>query len=727
MALRSRFALLAPIHLNHNSFFNEIDRLSDMMRKLANVLKLWLAVLLALPGCALRDRPSPLATPTDDIEHYRNVATEIEYPDEPAPLNPQALENLPPSSIGENGAPDYWDLKLEEAMQIALENSKVLRDLGGTLLRTPSLVRSVEQPAISESDPRFGIEAALAEFDAQFGARVRAEKNNRAVNNVFLGGGTTQIKQDLAVFQTQITKRSVAGTQLAIRHNTDYDANNEPANLFPSAWNTNIEMEARQPLLRDGGVTFNRIQGPNGVPGFANGVLIARINTDVTLAEFEAGVRDFASNVENAYWDLYLAYRDLDAKIHARDSALESWRRVNALFTAGRAGGEAEKEAEAREQFYRFQEEVQNSLAGRLIDGTQTYNGSSGGTQRQIQGVRVAERRLRLLMGLPISDGRLIRPSDEPKMAKVIFDWEEVLQEALARRVELRRQRWQIKRRELELIASRNFLLPNLDVVGLYRWRGFGRDLLGHENATDGEFSSAYQNFLSGDFQEWNLGMEFNVPLGFRRGNAAVRNAQLLLARERSLLAEQERSVAHDLTNNIADAERAYEVAQTSFNRRRAAHEQLGSMQAAFDSDQVPFFQVLDAQRRLAESETRFSLAQVDYALAVKNVHFEKGSLLDYNQIFLSEGPWPSKAYRDATRLKSQNRILNYAIEPGFISNGPIEQGTNAPQPDPAATIDTEPVPAEPVTPKTTEVTPSSEPAPPEPLPPPDKVLPAPQ
>jgi outer membrane protein TolC len=398
------------------------------------------------------------------------------------------------------------------------------------------------------------------------------------------------------------------------------------------------------------------------------------------LADFEAGVRDFTSNVENAYWDLYLAYRDLDAKMRARDAALESWQRVNALFNAGRAGGEAEKEAEAREQYFRFQEEVQNSLAGRLIDGTQTFNGSSGGTQRQIQGVRVAERRLRLLMGTPISDGRLLRPADEPRMAKVVFDWEDVLQEALARRVELRRQRWEVKRRELELIASRNFMLPNLDVVGLYRWRGFGHDLLGGENATDGEFSSAYQNFLSGDFQEWNLGMEFNVPLGFRRGNAAVRNAQLQLARERSLLREQERSIAHDLTNNIADADRAYEVAQTSYNRRLAAQQQLGSMQAAFESDQVPFFQVLDAQRRLAEAETRFSLAQVDYALAVKNVHFEKGSLLDYNQIFLSEGPWPDKAYRDAMRLKSHRRLLNYAIEPGFISNGPVEQGTTAPE-----------------------------------------------
>ena len=41
--------------------------------------------------------------------------------------------------------------------------------------------------------------------------------------------------------------------------------------------------------------------------------LVARIRTDISIADFEIGLRDYVSNVENAYWDLYYAYRDLDA------------------------------------------------------------------------------------------------------------------------------------------------------------------------------------------------------------------------------------------------------------------------------------------------------------------------------------------------------------------------------------------------------------------------------
>src|SRR5262249_57751745 len=143
---------------------------------------------------------------------------------------------------------------------------------------------------------------------------------------------------------------------------------------------------------------------------------------DASLADFEVGVRNFVSDVENAYWDLYYAYRDLDAKMTARDAALDTWRRVKAWSESGRRGGEAPQEAQAREQHFRLQEDVQNALTGRQIEGTRTNSGSTGGTFRGIGGVHVCERRLRLMMGLPISDGKLIRPAAPPKKAQGRFE-----------------------------------------------------------------------------------------------------------------------------------------------------------------------------------------------------------------------------------------------------------------------------------------------------------------
>ncbi len=214
---------------------------------------------------------------------------------------------------------------------------------------------------------------------------------------------------------------------------------------------------------------------------------------------------------------------------------------------------------------------MQNALSGRLVDGTSVNNGSSGGTFRGTGGVQVAERRLRMLMGLPPSDGRLIRPADEPVTAPVAFDWSEITRESLVRRVELRRQRFVARRYELEWLASKNFLLPKLDAVGRYRWRGFGDDLLHSDSTGRPRFDNAYMDLTSGDFQEWQLGLELNVPIGYRREFAAVRNAELQLTRARAVLKEQEHLVLHDSAAAVAEFERASVVMQTSASRLEAA------------------------------------------------------------------------------------------------------------------------------------------------------------
>ncbi len=425
-------------------------------------------------------------------------------------------------------------------------------------------------------------------------------------------------------------------------------------------------------------------------------------------------MRSLVNDVENAYLDLYFAYRDLDAKIAARDSALETWRNVNALFEADRKGGEAFREAQAREQYFRFQEEVQNSLQGRLFEGTRGNNGSMGGTFRATGGVQVVERRLRLLIGMPINNHTLLRPGEEPEMAEVIFDWEEVLTEALNRRVELRRQKWNVKSRQLELKAAQNFLLPRLDLVGKYNWNGFGRDLFRQHSLAaatrdvtnpvdnlrtryeNSQFNNAYGNLFGGNFQGWQVGAELSMPVGFRRGHAGVANAEFRLAHDVALLREQEREVVHDLSNAVADTQRAYAVVETNYNRRLAAKQQLVAVEAAYEADQAgaELDEVLDAQRRLADAESNYYRSLVEYASAIKNVHFEKGSLLDYNGIYLEEGPWPTKAYQDAAKRRDLRlRPLQFLgpIEQGrVISNGPVPQlalpqpGTVPPPQEPA-------------------------------------------
>jgi outer membrane protein TolC len=652
----------------------------------------------------------------NSLAHYQAIATQIEYPDADVETAPEVTGTLPPRTVRQPGTSEFWPMTLEEAIRIALANSQVMRDVGGRVVTSPTSISTIYDPAIQETHPLTGPEAALSAFDAQFSTGVFWERNERTFNNFFDGGGINSLHQNRARFHADITKTAATGTQFSIRNFTDYDSNSSPFNRFPSAYDTAIEAGVRQPLLQGNGIEFNRIAGPNARPGQYHGVLIGRVNTDMALADFEAAVRDVLREVERAYWELYFAYRDLDARIAGREAALETWRKVQAQLELGMS--DDEREALAREQYYAAVAQVENSLNGaptgypdsglgrtvfsdeRRLRG-ELITGRSGG-------VYTVERRLRFLMGLTASDGLLIRPADEPSRVDLAFDWYDSLQQAVLRRVELRKQKWLIKRRELELMASRNFLQMRLDAFGHYRWRGFGDGLLGNRDVPNG---SAWDDLFTGDLQEWRLGVELSTPVGNRIGHTAVRNAELALARERAIYQQQQLQVSHELSSAFGELDRAYAVTRSNYNRRIAAHQQLDAVRAKYEVERVPLEFVFDAERRATEGDSAYYRSLVDYNQAIANVYYARGAYLEYVGVHLAEAPWSEWAHASAAKQSRQfgPHVLNHCLsKPRPVSLGAYPQSF-APQGDSLPTLAPYPDNTDPTSP---ERIPAPEPAP---------------
>lgn len=590
------------------------------------------AATSAIAGCA----SSPdvwYKTVGNDTAEIDQISASVDSPSPEIYKTSYTAEPITADMLVDSEFSNYSDLTLDDVTRLAMQNSTVLRDIGGVVLRSPDNVQTRFVPGLTETDPRFSMEAALSAFDAQFTASAMYNDNDRLYNNAFFAGGTSAFVQDLHEYNIGIDKRTATGALLSVRSKTIYDNNNAPANTFFNYYETLIEAEVRQPLLQGAGLEFNRIAGPGAQPGLYNGILIAKTNSDITNHEFRIALRDYLSNVENAYWDLYFAYRELDARKKAMEQSLEIWNAKQAESGVGLE--KTPDESLARQQYFKFKADVDEAISGRLLQGTQTRNGSTGGTMQGSGGVLVAERRLRLLIGLPAADGSLLRPAEEPVTAKVLYDWNTISQEALSQRAELRRQQLVTKKKEMELLAAKNFLNPRFDAVARYRARGLGDDFLATGGNTGNAPNSSLGNAFTGSHQEYMVGFELAIPLGYRQGHAAVANAEFALSHARAIFEEQQREVVNNLAGSIADAARAFQAIENNLNQYLAAKDYLGALEARARNLNDPVDLILDAQTRLVEAEVRLFRSRAEYAIALKNIQYEKGSLLNYANMHL--------------------------------------------------------------------------------------------
>ncbi len=689
-----------------------------MRRHTISRVALLMITLTCLSGC---HPTQPFYFHEDgDLSHYLDQAMDIEYADVDTAPMPDAAASLAPLTVTDGEFENAWDLKLEECIHISLQNSKTIRNLGGVtpfgfadgLVGRTAGSATVYDPAITETNPGSvhgefstgplnsalraasvgGVEAALADYDAQFSMTGTAPGGE--ASSLFSRTDRPQLIGLAGSFndtangglETRLFKRSASGARFSFNNETSYNRfNRGNFGAVNSTWSTEFQARIDYPLLRGRGTQINRLP-----------VVLARINTDISQATFEASVRNLVLDIENTYWDLNLAYRMVETAKIARDSALATHKKISAELFFGKEA--VQPEAQAREQYFRFRAALEQQLQ-------QLFN---------------TESRLRWLMGLAATDGRLIRPIDEPTMARVEFDWCSVRTEALVRATELRQKKWQVKQRELELISAKNQLLPQLDVGAYYRWVGVGDELV-EASRTDARFpdpgSTAFQELTSGDYQEAGIAFNFFMPVGFRRQLAGVRNAQLSLAREKAQLEDMELNQVHLLSTAVRDMDANYVQAQSHFNRLSASEKEVAALSAVFKGGMATVDLVLEAQRRRAEAQSEFYRTLAEYSKKIAEVHFRKGSLLEYNNIQLAEGAWPHKAYWDAlgrARERDASYFLNYGwTRPNVVSQGPVPQlegQAGGMQVGPQGT----PTPAEIIpAPEPTQADPEAAPAPP--------------
>ena len=458
-------------------------------------------------------------------------------------------------------------LSLDEAIQIALEKSEVVRVLGG--LAAANSGRTIYDAAISNT----AIDVNQAAFDPAFFFNNTFSKTETPTAVQLPGGfGTSQIvgrRADGYNMDVGLTKASVYGTTGSLSMNTVKNMFRPGIVALDPAVNSTLEVGLTQPLLR----------GADPEANLAS-VVIARINTERSYFQYKNSVQNLVRGVVEAYWNLVFARVD----VWVRD---QQYKRAN--FDLQRIKGRVNRELDNKATEAQSQVAFLN-FKSNLITAKAT----------QLQ----RESALRNLLGLPPEDGLEIVPTSTLGTEQLPIKWQELLVMAETYRPDIVELKLVIEADSQTLVQNLNQALPSMDAVAQYRWNGLAGEM---PNTTN--LSTRF-----GQFTDWSLGVNFSVPLGLRQSRAGVRQAQLIIARDKANLRQGLHAVVHELASNVRTLDQNYYLYEVFKESREAALFNLERQIKDFENGRSIYLNVL--------------LAITDWGNAVSN---EASTLTQYN------------------------------------------------------------------------------------------------
>lgn len=559
-------------------------------------LRMGVSVALAsgLAGCAALEFSRPPVTP--DVR-VRPDAVEKDQPSPPpleGPLTAAEPEEKPaPPAPGEP-----LGLTVEAAIAMALENNQALQveAINPVLARTfVAEQRAVFDPTLAgafartrnELERELLVDTTIPIPNGQGGTtavgpipfRVDTETTNTdttgsvGLDQVLPTG--TGISVNVSPSDASVRQRSSAPGIVSEGNETDADA-------------TLVELSVTQSLLRGAGLGVNLAS--------LRQARLAYLSSGYELRGF---TESLIAQVENAYWDHYLAERQIEIFEESLRVAETQAAEVEARITVGRLA-ESERAAAEAEVAQR------RSL---LIDARSN----------------VAQTRLTLM--------RLLNPSpeamrateielvSEPIMPEVRLDEiEDTVTFAMRMRPELNQSRLLIQQDELELVRTRNGLLPQLDL-----FLTLSRDVNETEYARTFEGST---RDLEDDNLRTDVGVQFSYPLGNRAARA--RHTRALFTREQDLeaLENLRQLVEQDVRGAYIELSRAREQVTATEATRRLQELTARTELEKFRVGKSTALLVAQAQRDLLVAQIDEVQARTAFLQAIVNLYFFDGSLL---------------------------------------------------------------------------------------------------
>jgi outer membrane protein TolC len=538
----------------------------------------------------------------------------IDYRD-PAQFRPGPIPtSIPPRTVSEpRPGTTEWQLSLDDAIRIALENARVIRVLAGTSVVASG--QTIYDAAIVNTT----IDQAQANFDPVFKSNNLWSRTNTPFAEFDPADPTrsfiTSTPTDVYSSDLGVTKNNVLGGKWSL------DWTETPTRIAaPGPFPLNpqepsaVTLSYTQPLLQGAGFQVNTAP-----------IVIARLNTELSFFQYKDTVQQLVLGTITAYWNLVQARVNVWARRIQEQQSKEAYERETARLKTG------------------------FSDVGTASQTRVTYNQFRANRIAAEADVLAREGTLRNLLGLPPDDNRQIIPTSAPAGQRLPHDWDALVSLAEQRRPDIVELKIIVDADEVKLLQAENQTLPRLDAALLYRWNG-----LSGEMPNEQEISSR-----PGQFTDWSAGINFSVPLGLRQGRAQVRQQKLLIVRDRANVQQQIHLAIHQLAADLRDLDSAYEQYLAFKETRVAADINLRVQNEKFRTGQTIYLNVLQALNDWGTAVSSEAQQLLVYNVALAALEQATGTILETHGLVFAE-----ERFRAAGPLLIRDRLYPLAQPP---------------------------------------------------------------
>ena len=498
----------------------------------------------------------------------------------------------PPVTVAKDNpaTPDRY-LSLDEAIQLALRHSEVVRVLAGvsasssgsTIYDTAIATTAIDQQ-VGRFDPIFFANSTYRHTETPFALPTLLDPLRATIAD-------TQSDGNRASVGLTKTNRFGGTGQFTFMHDWTRNAlDGVPA--FNPSQRPSMELSYTQPLLAGGG------KGVNEAP-----IVIARLDLDRSYFQYKRSIQQLVQGVVAGYWALVSSRTNLWAREQQVVQLREVYERELAREQVGQSA--LPEVSQRRVALANFRANLIAAQADVL--------------QR--------EAALRNLLGQPPEDGVRLVPSTPPTRDQVQFDWQELYDTAQMRRPDLIELNLVLQADLRRLIQFRNLARPSLDATALHRWNGLRGQIIDRTPI----------HTSPDDHTDWTLGITFSVPVGLRAPRARVRSSELLIARDRANIQQGLHLAKHTVATNVRNLDLAFLQYRAFQETRDASRENLSAQFAAERVGRLNFLNVLQAITDWGNAVSSEADALTRYNTELANLEFETGTILETHDVFFVE------------------------------------------------------------------------------------------